>query len=364
MRTILVAVVGVALLAAGCGEATTTTTTTAGDDTTTIATTTTAGEASTTTAGEASTTTAAGTAVEVPEAWYCVTGITPDDTLNLRAGPGTNFADVGDLAFDTTSIGTTGVGAYDDQGGLWYEIYSGPNFATSWVASWFLAPDGSERCASSGDAGGYVGPQVTLNRDGLTVSGASYFRWSLQSGGAEPGYADEIVAAVTGQLGAPSFDSGWGPSAEGQSRSVRWGGTFTLFFSNDVGKSADYPGGLLCGEGGGRDGECFDGFKYFGDPGGISSEIPDITVGSTIEQLIAAVQSYEPLLALADPESSLGLSVEDLYQWVQLEPSAPWGLEVGSAEFGGTLCYLTDETGAQPPATDAEIVMIGTWCSP
>jgi hypothetical protein len=362
----------VAALFAACGDDTTgedaalvdTTATTAAPQTTTTV----AAAADTTIAPDAATDTTTadpGAAILVAVADYCVTDTRPDDTLNLRAGPGTEFADIGDLAFDAAGIRTTGTGAYDSQGRLWYEIFSGQDRV--WAASWFLAPDGSADCGSSVTAAGGDSdtPQVLLGREGLEVGGVGYPLWSLQFDVGESGYADEIVVAVTGELGEPSFDSDWGPPGDnGQARSVRWGSTFSVFFSNDVGKPDTAPGGLLCSAEGSNDGVCFDGFKYFGDPSGVSSEIPGITVGSTVEALIAAAQTFEPLLRLSGPDSSTGIRMDDLYRWVRYDDGSPWGLQVGVAEFGGTLCFLTDQFGAEPPEPSVTIVMIGTWCSP
>jgi hypothetical protein len=125
------------LLVAACGG-TTTTTGTEG-----TATTTTVGETTTTTAAEP-TSSAAATTTTLPGSFavdhesYCVRGTAPTDILNVRTGPGGEYEDIGDLAYNATGVPATGIAAADSNGNAWFQIeYEG---GTGWSAGWYLIP--------------------------------------------------------------------------------------------------------------------------------------------------------------------------------------------------------------------------------
>jgi uncharacterized protein YraI len=352
-----------ALVVVACGDSTGTSTTTAPGSSSstegtaapsTSAPTTTTSLASQATAGS-STTIAGGFDVAVGE--FCVTGTASDDTLNLRAGPGTEFEDIGDLAFDATGVRNTGAGAYDQQGRPWFEVAVGDG--TAWVASWFLiaapceASSGLVEPDDVGDDRRIAAQFVVLGHNGFSV-GDAFFPLGFGHGVDD----DEVVAVMTDWLWPPVFDSGWEPDPNtpgAERRRVVWGDVtegvrtpgsgFTLYFSNDVGKPDTTPGGLLC------DPVCLNGFSFGGQPGGIATVMPGITVGSTIGEVTAAVSVYRPEVGL------------NLFEWVE---GAWWQLEAGNGEFG-ILCFATGPSGFQPP--DTAVVRhigagFGPGCSP
>lgn len=332
-----------ALLVAACGDATVTSTSTAADASTSTAGTsapTTAAPTTTSTTPAASTTTIPG-GFDVAVTEFCVTGTASDDTLNLRTGPGTEFEDIGDLAFDATGVRNTGVAAYDQVGRLWYQVVSGET--TAWAASWFLAAAPCEASAGLYDDPSDVGDDraiaamfVVLGHKWFSVGDAAFpigFGHGVDD--------DEVVAAVTDWLWPPVFDSGWepDPDAPGQERRrVVWGDVdfgvqtpgsgFSVYFSNDVGKPETTPGGLLC------DPVCLDGYSYGGSPGGIMNAIPGISVGSTIGEVRAAVDGYLPEIGL------------DRTEW--FDRGAWWSFDVGNGEFG-FMCFATGPSDIEPP---------------
>lgn len=168
--------------------------------------------------------------------------------------------------------------------------------------------------------------EVTFAHAGLSVEDEMYH---VGQKGSDP---DPVIAAVTGALGPPAMDSGWGPHpiSTGEYRSVLWGDSLALAFDD-----SEIPG-----EGAVRH---FVSYAYAGSPGGIFTVMDGITVGSTVGEVVAAAAGYRPDVGLNE------------YQWVQSNLAGIWVLEVGNAEFG-FLCFDTGLT-AQPP-DGAEIVGI------
>ncbi len=73
-------------------------------------------------------------AAAVPSYWR-VTGVAPDDTLNVRADPSGSAADIGDLPHDATGIEVGAVDASGNWGRIpWQE-------GNGWISMRFLAPD-------------------------------------------------------------------------------------------------------------------------------------------------------------------------------------------------------------------------------
>lgn len=122
MRT-FVLVLCLALVVAACGDDDAVTTTVPDAATT-----------SSTTVTTTPTTTTTTTSPAIPVvASLCVVGAAPGETVAVRAGVGDSFALVGELPYDATGVGTTGVTATNDADEAWTEIvFEG---ATAWVAS-------------------------------------------------------------------------------------------------------------------------------------------------------------------------------------------------------------------------------------
>lgn len=168
--------------------------------------------------------------------------------------------------------------------------------------------------------------ELTLAHAGLNVEGDMYYAGHK---GSDP---DLVIAAVTGALGSPTMDSGWGPHpiSTGEYRSVLWGDSLGLAFDD-----SEIPGeGVV---------RHFVSYSYAGSPGGIFTVMDGITVGSTVGEVVAAVSSYRPDVGL------------DQYRWVQSSLAGVWVLEAGNAEIG-FLCFDTGLTSQ--PAGGAETVGI------
>lgn len=67
---------------------------------------------------------------------FCVIDTTCDDRLNIRVGPGGEFAKMGSLPFDAVGVVGTGASSLDGNGDRWQQIeYHG---RVGWSAGWFL----------------------------------------------------------------------------------------------------------------------------------------------------------------------------------------------------------------------------------
>lgn len=75
----------------------------------------------------------AGTAVTA-----CVVDTDCTERLNVRTGPGVEFARLGSLPFDAVGVAATGVTAEDADGRTWWQIEFRGDLG--WAASWYLAP--------------------------------------------------------------------------------------------------------------------------------------------------------------------------------------------------------------------------------
>lgn len=98
---------------------------------------------------------------------------------------------------------------------------------------------------------------------------------------------EPVIDAVTDALGPPTTDSGWGPHpiSLGEFRSVLWGDGLALAFDD-----SEIPG-----EGAVRH---FISYAYAGSTSGIFTVMDGITVGSTVGETIAAVETYRPDVGL------------------------------------------------------------------
>lgn len=148
MRRIVPALVVLAIIAVACGDdatpGSTTATTAAVSSTTgsetTAATTSPTASVSTT---EATTTTPAPTttipgSTAVDHTAYCVRGTASNDALNVRSGPGTDFAVVAQLGWNAAAVPAGGSAAFDAQGRPWFLVeYEG---GMGWAAGWYLEP--------------------------------------------------------------------------------------------------------------------------------------------------------------------------------------------------------------------------------
>lgn len=94
-----------------------------------------------------------------------VTGVAPDDTLNVRAAPSADAEDIGDLAHDEMGIEVTGT----DESGQWGRIIW--NEGNGWIALAYFEPSPPE-----------LVPGTTLPA-GLMCAGTEPF-WSLRLSGA------------------------------------------------------------------------------------------------------------------------------------------------------------------------------------
>lgn len=167
---------------------------------------------------------------------------------------------------------------------------------------------------------------VELAHSALIVGGVEYF---VGQNGSDP---EPVIGAVTAVLGEPTTDSGWGlsPIGDGEVRFVQWDNGFTLTFDD-----SEVPG-----EGRIRH---FAFYVYPGFPSGIFTVMEGITVGSSVGEVIAAVEQYRPEVGL------------DQYRWVQSALAGNWVIEAGNPEFG-FLCFNTGM--ATEPSDDAQIVTI------
>ena len=67
---------------------------------------------------------------------FCVIDTTCDDRLNIRVGPGGDYAKMGSLPFDAVGVVGTGASSLDGNGDRWQQIeYNG---RVGWSAGWFL----------------------------------------------------------------------------------------------------------------------------------------------------------------------------------------------------------------------------------
>jgi len=123
--------------------------------------------------------------------------------------------------------------------------------------------------------------ETTLGSDAIIQLGMWGLGITDEVGAYSFGYdPDTVIAAVTGALGPPTIDSGWGPHPlfEGSEyRYVAWGDSFTLSFGdNDSGHE---------GAAGTRH---FQAYEYFGSPPGLVTP-EGIGVGSTVGDLYGAI---------------------------------------------------------------------------
>jgi uncharacterized membrane protein len=113
--------------------------------------------------------TASGASAE-PGYWR-VSGVAPDDTLNVRAGPSGSAEDIGDLAHDATGIEVGAVDASGNWGRIpWQE-------GDGWISMQFLAPDPQPMV-----------PGTSLPQ-GLLCAGTEPF-WSVRLSGGGATYSD------------------------------------------------------------------------------------------------------------------------------------------------------------------------------
>lgn len=119
--------------------------------------------------------------------YFRVTGVAPDDTLNVRALPDAGSADIGDLGHDQTGIEVID----QDASGAWARI--GWQEGHGWVALRFLSPEAPPRIGDS------------RLPAGLLCSGTEPF-WSIRYGAETALYSDASGNAatlpLTDQLGA------------------------------------------------------------------------------------------------------------------------------------------------------------------
>ena len=67
---------------------------------------------------------------------FCVIDTTCDDRLNIRVGPGGEYAKMGSLPFDAVGVVGTGASSFDGNSNPWQQIeYHG---RVGWSAGWFL----------------------------------------------------------------------------------------------------------------------------------------------------------------------------------------------------------------------------------
>ena len=138
--------------------------------------------------------------------YHRVTGVAPDDTLNVRAAPSADSADVGDLAHDQRGIEVSGL----DPTGKWARIVW--QESNGWIATRFLTSDPVPRLGASGV------PQ------GLTCGGTEPF-WALDLTSSTVRYSDAMaadydmaltgVSVAEGRLGSPAVVGFSGPFASG-----------------------------------------------------------------------------------------------------------------------------------------------------
>lgn len=84
---------------------------------------------------------------------HCVVDTACDDRLNVRSGPGGDYAKIGSLAYDAGGIPGTGWVSTDSSDGVWVQIEW--NAGVGWVAGWFLSEEpcapNSTTCACPAD---------------------------------------------------------------------------------------------------------------------------------------------------------------------------------------------------------------------
>ena len=115
---------------------------------------------------------------------FCVIDTTCDDRLNIRVGPGAEYAKMGSLPFDAVGVAGTGASSLDGNRDRWQQIeYHGQ---VGWSAGWFLTSspcgpaDGQPCNLPSGPASptcinGWItpAPGTALWEDGLGYIGVS-----------------------------------------------------------------------------------------------------------------------------------------------------------------------------------------------
>ena len=111
------------------------------------------------------------TAASAQPAYYRVTGVAADDTLNVRAEPRAGSADIGDLPPNATGIEVAGT----DPSGKWGQIVW--QEGNGWVAMRFLAPDVVQQVAG------------TALPAGLMCAGTEPF-WSIQISAGSANFSD------------------------------------------------------------------------------------------------------------------------------------------------------------------------------
>ena len=170
--------------------------------------------------------------------YHRVTGVTPDDTLNVRAEPSADSADIGDLAHDATGIELIGT----DPTGKWGRIVWGDG--NGWIATRFLAPDPVPMLEPAG---------VPV---GLFCSGTEPF-WSTTFSGAHVQYSDlgdnehsmqlTGIAVAEGYAATPALISFANPSVAGEA-------ILSPAICSDDMSDRDYPWriDLVIEDGGGR----------------------------------------------------------------------------------------------------------------
>jgi hypothetical protein len=138
---------------------------------------------------------------------------------------------------------------------------------------------------------------------------------------------DGVIAAITTALGPPAADSDWGPHpiVDGaEYRWARWGESLFLWFGDDA---TPY----------GADGTAhFQGYEYFGSPGGLAT-VEGIGVGSLVGDLLAAYGAEADLV--------LNELTQQDYRY-QINPP-------------GTDYFLCFEVGAEMPDESTQIS--GIW---
>ena len=125
-----------------------------------------------------------------------VTGVAPNDVLNLRAEPAADSADIGDLAHDARAIEVLGY----NEDGSWARI--GMAEGAAWVSTRFLTEDTIDRLGDSSVPAG------------LSCGGTEPF-WGLSLGAdtalyshpedGDVAFAPEGIRVAEGRLGSPAL---------------------------------------------------------------------------------------------------------------------------------------------------------------
>lgn len=121
--------------------------------------------------------------------YFRVTGVASDDTLNVRAEPDGDSADIGDLPHDATAVEVIGT----DASGKWGKIVW--QEANGWVAMRFMEPDQVDTIA-----------ETTLPA-GLLCGGTEPF-WSVRLTGDSAIYSDISGASFVMMLGDARVSEG------------------------------------------------------------------------------------------------------------------------------------------------------------